>query len=253
MRDAALRVLATAGFSAWALVIILSVPCAATAGVDESVDQFKSGGVFVTVDRFAPTARGKYPLVLLLHGSGGLEQATGDVFQAIARKMAARGYVVLIPHYFDRPGSPTEWLEVVEDAIKFGASEQGRRSRADRPVRVLHGRLAGLSPLSPRSAMSGRWSPSRVPCRLGSDSTFPPTLLLLGAQDHGIPRDDVKKGEEEMKARNVPCVVHIYPHLGHNLSIPRFLDAGKRATEFFDKYVKEKIRSPRRRGSQEGT
>src|SRR5438874_5299586 len=104
MRESARRVLATAGFSAWALLIILPVRCADVAGVDESVDQFKSGGVFVTVDRFASTARGKHPLVLLLHGSGGLEQATGDVFQAIARKMAARGYVVLIPHYFDRPG-----------------------------------------------------------------------------------------------------------------------------------------------------
>jgi hypothetical protein len=93
MREAAVRALASANCSAGALaiILILAFPCAATAGVDESVDQFKSGGVFVTVDRFAPTAHGKYPLVLLLHGSGGLEQATGDVFQAIARKMAARG------------------------------------------------------------------------------------------------------------------------------------------------------------------
>jgi len=179
----------------------------------------------------------------LLHGSGGLEQATGDVFQAIARKMATRGYVVLIPHYFDRPGSATEWLEVVEDAIKFGFSSKV----VDRERIGLFGFSMGASLAFHHStrdsniravvAVSG-------PLPLGSGARYPPTLLLLGAQDRGIPRDDVKKGEEEMKARNVPCMVHIYPHLGHNLSIPRFLDAGKRATELFDKYVKEKTARP---------
>ena len=41
-----------------------------------------------------------------------------------------------------------------------------------------------------------------------------------------------------MKARDIPCVVHVYPYLGHNLSIPRFFDAGRRAGEFYDKFVK---------------
>jgi dienelactone hydrolase len=243
MRDAVPRLLARGDFSAWVLAIILTIPGAVTAGVEESVDQFKSGGVIVTVDRFAPTARGKHPLVVMLHGSGGLEQATGDVFQAIARKMAARGYVVLIPHYFDRPGSPTEWLEVVADAIKFGAES----NVVDRERIGLFGFSMGASLAFHRSARDPNVRAVVAvsgPMPLGSGARFPPTLLLLGAQDHGIPRDDVKKGEEEMKARNVTCVVHIYPHLGHNLSIPRFLDAGKRATEFFDKHVREKTTRP---------
>jgi dienelactone hydrolase len=179
----------------------------------------------------------------MLHGSGGLEQATGDVFQAIARKMAARGYVVLIPHYFDRPGAYNEWLEVVEDAIKFGAESKV----ADRERIGLFGFSMGASLAFHRSARDPNVRAVVAvsgPMPLGYGGKFPPTLLLLGAQDHGIPHDDVKKSEEEMKARNVPYVVHIYPHLGHNLSIPRFLDAGKRATEFFDKHVREKTARP---------
>ena len=50
--------------------------------------------------------------------------------------------------------------------------------------------------------------------------------------------------EEEMKAKEIPCVVHIYPNLGHNLSIPRFFDAGKRATDFFDKHLKDNTARP---------
>ena len=42
-----------------------------------------------------------------------------------------------------------------------------------------------------------------------------------------------------MKARDIPCTIHVYPYLGHNLSIPRFYDAGKRAGRFYDKYVKK--------------
>ena len=105
-----------------ALLFLIGVmPGESAAAVRESVEQFDSGGSLVTVECFAPTARGKHPLVLLLHGSGGLEQATGEVFQGIARKMAARVYVVLIPHLFDRKGGPKEWVQVVDDAIAFAA------------------------------------------------------------------------------------------------------------------------------------
>jgi dienelactone hydrolase len=151
--------------------------------------------------------------------------------------------VVLIPHYFDRPGSPTEWLEVVEDVIKFGDES----NLVDRERIGLFGFSMGASLAFHRSARDPNVKAVVAvsgPLPLGSGGRYPPTLLLLGSRDHGISREDVKKGEEEMKARNVPCVVHIYPHLGHNLSIPRFLDAGKRATEFFDKHVREKTTRP---------
>jgi dienelactone hydrolase len=213
------------------------------AGVREYTDGFKSGGCPIAVDCFAPTARGKYPLVVLLHGSGGLEQATGEVFQAIARKMAARGYVVLIPHYFDRPGAPKEWLEVVGDAIEFGA-ESGA---ADPEWIGLFGFSMGSSLALQRSARDPRVKAivsvsGALP--LGPGAKFPPTLLLIGSQDRGIPRGDIKKAEEEMNAKGIPCVVHVYPHVGHNLSIPRFYDAGKRATDFFDRYLKDHATRP---------
>jgi dienelactone hydrolase len=223
------------------LIVLLSVAGASVAGVRESVEQFDSGGWPITVDCFAPTARGKHPLVLLLHGSGGLEQATGEVFQGIARKMAARGYVVLIPHYFDRKGGPTEWLEVVGDAIAFGGGGGVEGGGVDRERIGLFGFSMGASLAFHRASRDPKVKAvvsvsGLVP--LDPGAKLPPVLLLSGSQDRGVSRSEINKAEAEMKARNIPCLVYIYPHLGHNLSIPRFFDAGKRATVFYDKYVK---------------
>ena len=46
----------------------------------EEVRQYQSGEARVTVECFSPAVTGKFPAVLLLHGSGGLELATVDLF-----------------------------------------------------------------------------------------------------------------------------------------------------------------------------
>jgi carboxymethylenebutenolidase len=231
--------------------LFVAVPGSTLAAVRESIDQFDSGGSLITVECFAPTPRGKHPLVLLLHGSGGLEQATGEVFQGIARKMAARGYVVLIPHYFDRKGGPAEWVQVVDDAIAFAAGGGVEGALVDQGRIGLFGFSMGSSLAAHRAsrdpnvraivAVSGL-----VPAH--PNTKIPPVLILSGAQDKGVPRARLNEFEAAMKARNIPCVVHVYPHLGHNLSIPRFFDAGKRAADFYDKYVKEGRRPDSRGG-----
>jgi len=44
----------------------------------------------VEVEKFAPEARGKYPVVVIVHGASGL----GDgLFRPLARRLAAHGYV----------------------------------------------------------------------------------------------------------------------------------------------------------------
>ena len=98
----------------------------------EDVRHYQSGEARVTVECFAPAVPGKFPAVLLLHGSGGLEQATGDLFREIARGLAQEGYVALIPHYFETTGhivgkpfgrdDMTSYLDSVHDAIEFAVA-----------------------------------------------------------------------------------------------------------------------------------
>jgi dienelactone hydrolase len=219
-----------------ALVVVLAAG-AAEGGVRSSVTEFRSGDSLVTVECFVPTAKGKHPMVLLLHGSGGLEQATGDAFREIAGRMAAKGYVVLIPHYHDRPGDYQASLEVVEDAIAFGAE-----SRVVDPERVgLFGFSAGASMALHRAARDPRVKAvvsvsGSLPRRW--NSKFPPVLILHAEGDTSTPLGVVREFTESLKAKGTPYTVHIYRHLGHNLDIPTFFNAGRRAGLFFDKYLK---------------
>ena len=115
----------------FALLVALQA-CRARADVQEGIDQYPSGDAQVTVEWFAPAARGRFPAILLLHGSGGLDPGTAQVFRAIGRDFAEHGYVVFIPHYFERTnhtvGQPFRekefeaLLEAVEDAIKFAVA-----------------------------------------------------------------------------------------------------------------------------------
>ncbi len=143
--------------------------------VQEGVERYPSGDARVTVEWFAPAVRGKFPAILLLHGSGGLDPGTAQVFRAMGRDFAQQGYVALIPHYFERTdhtvGQPFEGKELqafmgaVEDAIKFAAASgivdedrigiigysmgcalrllPGAQGPADQGDRLVFGQLAG--------------------------------------------------------------------------------------------------------------
>ena len=98
----------------------------------ERARKYDSGEAKVTVECFAPAAQGKFPAIVLLHGSGGLELGNGRLFRGIARGLAQKGFVVLVPHFFETNGhvvgAPFQtsdiraYLESVRDAIDFAAT-----------------------------------------------------------------------------------------------------------------------------------
>src|SRR4051812_13510134 len=117
-----------------ALLPILLLPLTARAAgpdpIEESTESYLSYGKTISVDRFAPKVPGRHPAVLILHGSSGLQGRGG--YNVLARELARRGFVALIPHYFDRTGTTlalpktmkqefTTWMETVGDAVKFAA------------------------------------------------------------------------------------------------------------------------------------
>src|SRR5262249_36145468 len=68
------------------LALLILLPASrAGADVQEAVEHYRSGEAQVTIECFAPAARGKFPAVLLLHGSGGLDPGTAYVFREIGR------------------------------------------------------------------------------------------------------------------------------------------------------------------------
>lgn len=219
----------------------------AAAGVRASLETYTSGGETVRIECFAPTARGKFPAILLLYGSGGLSNATGDSFRGAARRLAGQGYVALIPHFFDSTGHASgkavaaddygAWQQAVSDATEFAAA----RKDVDANRIGLLGYSLGSGLAFRQAASDPRIKAIVSVSAVGHvrPGTKPPaTLLLYGSKDKGVPSEAVKRFQDALAAQEVPNSAYVYRGMGHNFDTPRFADAGRRAAAFFDNHVK---------------
>ncbi|HEX8200055.1 MAG TPA: dienelactone hydrolase family protein [Isosphaeraceae bacterium] len=216
----------------------------------DSTDRFDCRGRGITVERFAPTTSGRHPAVVILHGSGGMP-AGGLAFRAFARVLAGRGYVALIPHYFERTGTTAAdertipvnfpaWMEAVAAAVTFAAG----RPDVD-PARIgllgfsLGGYLAlATATVDPRiravvECFGG------LPEVLTSDAgKLPPTLILHGDADAVVPVSEAYKLQQLLTEHRVPHEIQIYRGVGHAFLGPSAEDSGRRTLAFFDTHVK---------------
>jgi len=101
---------------------------------------FNSGGNPITVDVFLPAAGGLHPAIVVAYGTEGLGVIrgydAGAAIRGFAEYLADAGFVVLVPHYFERtqtlPGFETVlpvyaryrdgWLETLDDCLNYAAS-----------------------------------------------------------------------------------------------------------------------------------
>ncbi len=229
------------------LLALIMAHRVALADVHEGVERFPSGDAKVSIEYFRPAARGTFPGIFLLHGSGGLDPGTAHVFREIGRDLADQGYVVLIPHFFERtghePGQPFKENEVtslfksVGDAIDFAV--------ANAPIDADRIGVVGYS-MGANMAFFQAARDQRIKAIVGvsawlpveSKSTFPPLLILLGSGDRNTPPARLKQFETILKERQIPYGSHVYRGIGHNFDVSTWDDAGRRATTFFDKFLK---------------
>jgi dienelactone hydrolase len=242
------------------LAIVLVWPAGwARAQVREGVEHYRSGEADVTMEWFAPADRGKFPAVVLLHGSGGLDPGTAAAFRGVARGFAGRGYAVIIPYYFERtghaigeplrPGEFTSFFEAVADGVEFGVTNG--IVDADRIGIVGYSMGAHIAfvradrdPRIKAVVSVAGWLP--VESRL----KIPPVLVLQGSNDRSNPASRVKAFEEAMKAKGVPTASHVYRGMGHNFDVDRWEDAAFRAAAFFDRHLRRDSTSTRSRKAQ---
>ncbi len=232
---------------AW-LAVLATADLASGQYID-AVDRYSSGGKAVTIEGYAPRLPGKYPAVFLLHGSGGLEQATGQVFRQIAATLAARGYVAFIPHIFEktdhkvgapfRTGEYDSWMAAVNDAVDYASTQPNVDAR--RVGFIGYSMGANLATIQgsrdPRvKAMvnvSGAYAPGTPRKKI------PPLLILHGARDTSTPAALIKKYQERLEELEVPNAIHVYKGSGHNFDGATFADATGRAAQFFDRHLRQ--------------
>lgn len=204
----------------------------------------------VEVEKFAPEARGKYPVVVIVHGASGLGDGR---FRPLARRLAAHGYVALIPHYFERtktiiarPGEMQvkfrEWAAVLVETTDLAA----RMDDVD-PARVGFmgfslGAYLSLSTAAsePRIRVVVEYFGGFPKALYPKADKLPPILILHGDQDKVVAVSEAKALESLLKEKKVEHEVHIYKGAGHGFSGADAQDSGRRATAFLDAKLKAK-------------
>ncbi len=207
---------------------LLSAPMgsgpAEASSILQSRQRFASGRDKVLVDIYRPRAPGRYPAVILLHGSNPRlgEQHYFDMAEDLARG----GYVCLFVRYYDRGrrgrGSRADWMRTIGDALSFASTLPDVDSSRMALLGYSLGAFLALNyaPTDPRVhavvAYYGGISPGDMP---EAQERMPPTLLFHGTNDRTVPVRRSIEAFEQLRLTAKPVDVVIYPKVGHGFTL----------------------------------
>jgi dienelactone hydrolase len=213
---------------------------------------FQSGGRKVGIVVYEPSKPGKYPAIVVLHGSNG---PVSDFFGDYAQQLADQGYVLALIHYFDSTGThpypsyaqmeksfPT-WVHAVRDGLTY----LGKNPKVESSdIGLLGVSLGGFLSTSVSSVdqriravvnVSGG-----IPEEIAkSAKRLAPTLILHGDADHTVPVQQAYELESVLKRTNTPYEIEIYPGQGHMFRGDAQFDALTRTLGFLDEHLRSQV------------
>jgi len=245
------------GISTLACCLMVSV-CAFCATPTEV--SYKSGDDTVKGLLYTPVGKGPFPAIVVIHEWWGLN----DWVKEQASKLAAQGYAALAIDLYRGKVADTSDM----------AHELSRGVPEDRALRDLHAAVEFLKSqpnirkdriASIGWCMGGGYSLdvalqeptlAATVINYGHLSTDPAAIQKIhaailgnfGAQDKGIPPEDVKKFEETLKQAGKRSDIKIYPDAGHGFQNPTnkngyraadATDAWQRTVKFLNETLKK--------------
>ncbi len=201
--------------------------------IEYHLDSMKVAGKSIRIERFEPQRDGKYPIVILIHGSGGLLTHTGSELPGEENfgemRIACAGYVCLLVHYFDLNGvlytldkdymqnQFPGWLKVLKRTVDFAFAIQKGDSKHIGIFGESLGGYLGLS-LAMKDKRIKSVSEYGGGLRLskGDDpSKLPPVLIQHGAADTIVPVEESIHLAKVLSAQGVSYTIKIYEGLDH--------------------------------------
>lgn len=228
-----------------------STPASAANGtVKQSTGSFKSETKEISFELFEPAAPGKYPGVVMLYGSGGMTVG-GPLFRLTAEALARQGYVVYLPHYFEKTGTQfatraddvkyfATWMRTIADTIGQARTKSNVDAGRIGLIGFSLGAYLSLSVASVDNEIKAVVEyfgglPDYFSKQL---QTMPPTLILHGDADRTVPVTEAYNLETILKSKKSPYEIKIYPQQGHGFNGPAAADAMQRTVTFFGKNLK---------------
>jgi dienelactone hydrolase len=228
-------------------VVLVLVCLSAGCGVAPKAE-FLSAGHTVRFEEYRPTASGRLPGVILLHGGDGL-WINGSRYRESARMLADKGFDVFLVHYFERTGTYMAftletikpnylaWMSTVADAI----TEVSRYRGVERDRIALVGNSLGAALALTVASQDNRVDAVVDVSGLLPDPVIPmvrrmpPTLILHGASDSIVPVQEAHKLEQFLRRRGTRYEECIYQGQGHELKGQARSDSLRRTASFLRK------------------
>lgn len=230
---------------------------------------FDSGGKKISVELFLPAVGGLHPAIVVAYGTEGmgviLGYDAGAAIRDFAGYLAKTGIVVLVPHFFERTGTPAgldtvlpvytrhrdEWLYTLDDCVNYAAS---RTTDVDKTkIGLLGFSLGGHLALRRSKIATGLsvgavvefFAPISQPPFGGLGDhigNLPPVQIHHGDSDNVVHKTQSDELESllvaEGKVKGVHYERHDYPGEGHGFRGAPAINASKRDTaNFFKKHL----------------
>jgi dienelactone hydrolase len=182
--------------------------------------------------RWGPSGGGRHPAIVLIHGGGGPELfLERPEYRGYPEALAARGWIVVMPHYADTRRSPR--LTIVKTIDELVASADVDSSRigvvgfsrggfigtcvagTDRRVRAFVGFYGGID----------------EDCE-PEITRMPATLVLHGGRDELVPAGNAHRLTELVRAKGGAVQTHVYHDQEHGFVGAALSDSIERMTSF---------------------
>lgn len=212
--------------------------------VAESVSFLETDGHRIRVDVYQPE-HGRFPAVILLHGSGGIHAVIESQINRYAQALAEKGMIAFVVHYFDLTGDFTagdsveaanyfHWVREVREAVTWVLARSDVRGRQ---VGILGHSLGawlavGVGAQEPRVSGIVLFGGGLEPFFADSIKRMPPTLMFHGGRDNVVPLSDATNLEAFMREHKMNVRLFILPGEGHTFSDSAAADALARSARF---------------------
>lgn len=243
------------------LTILLIIPLALSAFAAQGKEvSYPSGAETVKGMLYAPTGKAPFPAIVVIHEWWGLN----DWVKEQASKLADQGYVTLAVDLYRGKvaATPDEAHELsrglphdradrdLTAAVQFLKSQKNIRKEKIGAIGWCMGGGYALDVALEEPTLAadvinyGHLATDEASLQ----KIHAPILGIFGGQDRGIPVDDVKKFEQQLKSLGKDVEIHIYPDAGHAFENPNnksgyraedAADAWNRIIAFFARTLKK--------------
>jgi len=220
---------------------------------------FVSGGKVIRVEQFQPTASGRYPIIVMIHGSGGLltrHDTALPLYDNFGEmRLACSGYVALLVHYFDRSGilsttdesfmlaESAKWLETLRATVDYAnLLPKGDPARIGLFGESLGGYLALALAMPDRRIQAVAEYGGGIRLREGDDPRrLPPVMVLHGGADKIVPPSEAERLAAILEENGVAHQTRIYPGFNHYPSRMALAEVEEEAVRFFNQYLRRPV------------